>query len=261
MQFIDTHAHLYMENLQKELPLIVERAVSKGITPICMPNIDETTIDSMMAITEQYPTQCLPMIGIHPCHITPNFTQQLYPVEAWLAKGKFIAVGEIGIDLYRSTALLQEQEEVFSIQLQLAKHYQLPVVIHARNSFKQVVQLLEKIQDGNLQGVIHCFTGTPAEAARYLALGFFLGVGGMLTLDKGNLASTIATIDLCHILLETDSPYLAPIPYRGQRNEPSYLLYIAKALAAIKRSSLAEVAMATTQNAIRLFKILNLGAL
>ncbi|MCT4696750.1 TatD family hydrolase [Candidatus Cardinium sp. TP] len=249
MKFIDTHAHIY----DLTLPLVVENAQRNDIQKIYMPNIEEETIERMMDVAGDYPC-CLPMMGIHPCHIRKDFTKQLYIVEEWLDKGGFIAVGEIGIDLYHDTALLEAQQEAFSIQLSLAKRYHLPVSIHCRNAFKEVINLLEIEQDGSLKGVIHCFTGDLREAEKCIALDFSLGVGGIITIPKSGLAETISAIDLKHLVLETDSPYLAPSPFRGKRNEPSYLRYIAEALATIKEVSLTEVASITTQNAEAIFE-------
>lgn len=248
MQFIDTHAHIY----DLPLPLVLENAQKNHIKKIYMPNIDEETIERMMDVAALYP--CLPMMGIHPCHIRKDFTKQLYLVEEWLDKGGFIAVGEIGIDLYHDTALLAEQQEGFRMQLSLAKRYHLPLSIHCRNAFKEVIHLLEKEQDGSLRGVIHCFTGSLQEAEKCIALGFSLGIGGIITIPKSGLAATVAAIDLKHLVLETDSPYLAPAPYRGKRNEPSYLRYTAEELAAVKQVTLAEVASITTQNAKAIFE-------
>ena len=252
MQFIDTHAHIY--DLQKALPLVLENAAKNHIKKIYMPNIDEETIARMTNVATLYPTYCLPMMGMHPCHIKKAFTQQLYVIEKWLNKGSFIAVGEIGIDLYHDTSLLQEQKEAFSIQIHLAKQHHLPLSIHCRNAFKEVIELLEKEQDGSLRGVIHCFTGSLQEAEKCIALGFSLGIGGIITLPKSGLAETVAAIALKYLVLETDSPYLAPAPYRGKPNEPSYLRYTAETLAAVKEVTLAEVASITTQNAETIFE-------
>ncbi|AXI24308.1 Putative Tat-linked quality control protein TatD [Cardinium endosymbiont of Sogatella furcifera] len=251
MQFIDTHAHIY--DLEGLLPLVLERAQKNYIKKIYMPNIDEETIARMMDIAAAYPS-CLPMMGIHPCHIRKDFIKQLYLIEEWLGKSAFIAVGEIGIDLYHDTALFPEQQEAFRMQLVLAKHYHLPVSIHCRNAFKEVIELLEKEQDGRLRGVIHCFTGNFQEAEACIALGFSLGIGGIITMPKSGLAATISAIDLKHLVLETDSPYLTPVPYRGKPNEPSYLPYTASTLAAVKETTLGEVACITTQNAETIFE-------
>lgn len=255
IQLIDTHAHIYTDDFQLELKKILQRAQENYVHKICMPNIDEETITSMMDIATIYPTYCFPMMGIHPCHITKNFTRQLYLVEGWLQKASFVAIGEIGIDLYHDTNLSMEQQEAFSIQLRLAKAYKLPVAIHCRNAFKEVLQILEKEQDGTLKGVMHCFSGNLTEAERCIELGLYLGIGGIITLPKSGLAETIRTIDLAHLVLETDSPYLTPAPYRGKRNEPAYLRYIAEKLAEVKGVICSEIASITTQNAERLFAL------
>lgn len=253
MQLIDTHAHIYEADFQKELSIILQRAQENHVKKIYMPNIDEATITSMMDVAEMHPTRCFPMMGIHPCHVTKKFDRQLYLVEEWLNKASFIAIGEVGIDLYHDTSLSMEQQEAFSIQLNLAKKYNLPLSIHCRNAFKEVLQIVEKEQDGSLKGVIHCFTGNLIEAERCIKLGFYLGVGGIITMPKSGLAEIISAIALDHLVLETDSPYLTPAPHRGRRNEPAYLSYIAEKLAAIKGVTLLEIASRTTQNAENLF--------
>ncbi|MBX9890442.1 MAG: TatD family hydrolase [Amoebophilaceae bacterium] len=249
MQLIDTHAHIYTADYQKYLPTVLSRAANNYVTKIYMPNIDETTVEPMLAVASCYPTTCFPMIGIHPCHITQQVTSQLYVVEKWLSSHPFIAIGEIGIDLYHDATLLEAQKEAFTLQLKWAKQYQLPVSIHCRNAFKEVIDILTNEQDGSLKGVIHCFTGNLVEAERCISLGFYLGIGGIITLPKSNLIPVIEAVDLSHLVLETDSPYLAPVPHRGKRNEPAHLLYIAEKVAAIKSMTLEEVATITTRNA------------
>lgn len=251
--FIDTHAHLYGDPFQDDLACVVARAQQNHIAKIYMPNIDETTIAKVIDTAQRYPTVCFPMLGIHPCHIRSNFIPQLYAVEAWLQKGSFVGIGEIGIDLHYDCSLRQEQQEAFAIQVDLAKKYHLPLSIHCRNAFKEVTALLEQAQDGTLQGIIHCFTGNHMEAEKCINLGFYLGISGIVTLPKNTLAETLAAIDLMHLVLETDSPYLAPVPHRGKRNEPIHLLHTATRIAEIKRVSLEEVARVTTKNADNVF--------
>ena len=253
IQLIDTHAHLYTNDFQKDLIYVLEKARKNYVEKIYMPNIDETTIDNMLEVANKYQATCLPMIGIHPCHIKKKFTKQLYLVEQWINKYSFSAVGEIGIDLYHDSSLLKEQQEAFAIQLCFAKQYNLAVSIHCRNSFKEVITILEKEQDGLIRGVIHCFTGSLIEAEQYIKLGFNLGIGGIATMKKSSIIDTISSMNMKHFVLETDSPYLAPTPYRGNRNEPAYLLYIAEKVADIKQISLQEVAAITTQSAEKLF--------
>lgn len=253
MEFVDTHAHLYLDAFQHDLGSVIERARQKNIVKIYMPNIDETTLAAVVRTAQAHPTLCFPMLGIHPCAVRSHFEPQLHALEAELGKASFAAVGEIGMDLYRDRSLHREQQEAFAFQVDLAKKQRLPLSIHCRNGFKELLQVLERAQDGSLQGVVHCFTGTPAEAAQCIELGFFLGVGGIATLPNNALVETIAAIALEHWVLETDSPYLAPVPHRGKRNEPAYLVHTAEKIAAIKGIALEEVARVTTKNAERAF--------
>ena len=253
MQLIDTHAHIYVEHFLNDLPLVLERAKKNDIYKIYMPNVDLSTIDPMMQVSTIWKDYCFPMVGIHPCYITKDFIKQLYQVEDRLSRYQFIGVGEIGIDLYHDCSLILEQKEAFAIQLDFSKQYKLPVSIHCRNAFCEVIEILSQKQDGSLKGVIHCFTGTLLEAETCINLGFKLGVGGILTMSKNTLCQVIDSIDLLHLVLETDSPYLTPVPYRGKRNEPAYLRYVAEKLACIKQVALLDVATITTNNAQSIF--------
>jgi TatD DNase family protein len=254
MELIDTHAHLYAPAFEAEVAQIIQRSRDHHVQKIYMPNIDVSTIDSMLAIEALYPDLCHAMIGIHPCYIGRNFQKQLEQVEPWLAKRPFAAIGEIGIDLYRDKTYQAQQEEALAIQLQWAQQYQLPVIIHCRASFEVTLRILEKHQDGKLKGIFHCFSGSLQEAERIIALGFYLGIGGIVTFKNAGLDHIVAAIDLDHIVLETDAPYLAPTPYRSQRNEPAHLHYIAKKIAILKAVDLETVAKVTTANAIEVFK-------
>jgi len=254
MEFIDTHAHLYAQEFATEITQVVARSRDQHVRKIYMPNIDVDTIAGMLTLESQYPDLCAAMMGIHPCHIGRDFQKQLAHVETWLAKRPFVAIGEIGIDLYRDTTYQAQQEEALTIQLQWAQQYQLPVVIHCRASFESTFRILEKHQDGNLKGIFHCFSGSLQEAERIIALGFYLGIGGMVTFKNAGLDHIVAAIDLDHIVLETDAPYLAPTPYRSQRNEPAHLHYTAKKIAILKAVDLETVAKVTTANAIEVFK-------
>jgi len=254
MELIDTHAHLYAPTFAEEVPQIISRCRDHHVRKIYMPNVDVDTIGSMLALEEQYPDLCVAIIGIHPCYIGQDFQKQLSHVENWLSKRSFAAVGEIGIDLYREKTYQAQQEEALVIQLNWAKQYRLPVVIHCRGGMETTLQLLERHQDGHLRGIFHCFSGSLAEAERIIALGFYLGVGGMVTFKNVALAQIVTAITLDHLVLETDAPYLAPTPYRGQRNEPAYLLNIATKLAELKAVDIETVAQVTTDNAIKVFK-------
>jgi len=253
MQLIDTHAHIYGEVFQADHAQVLLRSQAAGVGKILLPNIDANTIAPMVAIETAYPDICYAMMGLHPCYVQADFEKQLYIMENWLQKRAFIGIGEIGMDLYRDTSTAAYQKAALHLQLQWAKKYQLPVVFHIRAAFKEVLTILEKHQDGCLRGIFHCFTGTLPEAQRIIALGFHLGIGGIITFPKSDLAPTVAKIPLEHLVLETDSPYLTPVPHRGKRNEPSYLPYIATTIAAHKNIPIAQVVQATTQQAQKLF--------
>ena len=254
MEFIDTHAHLYASTFTEDIEQVIKRSRDKGICKIYMPNLNIDTIDSMLALEAQYPDLCVAMIGIHPCYIGQDFEKQLAQVENWLTKHSFVAIGEVGIDLYRDKTYQAQQEEAFDIQLSWAKQYQLPVVIHCRAGMPIVFKWLEKHQDGNLRGIVHCFNGNEQEAERIASLGFYMGIGGIVTFKNAALEPVIASIPLSHLVLETDAPDLAPTPHRGQRNEPAYLLHIAEKLANIKKVSVAKIAQVTTANTIEVFQ-------
>ena len=250
MEFIDTHAHLYDRKLAGDITEVIARSRDNGVRKVYMPNINMDTIDGMLALEAQYPDFCHAMIGIHPCYIDIDFQKQLACVETWLAKRPFAAIGEIGIDLYRNKTYQAQQEEALAIQLGWAQQYQLPVIIHCREGMQQTLKLIEKQQKGNLKGIFHCFNGSLQEAKKIISLGFYLGIGGLVTFKNTDLDQTVAAISLDHLVLETDAPYLAPMPYRGQRNEPSYLLYIAKKLASMQAVDLEKVVQVTTANAM-----------
>lgn len=257
MQFVDTHSHLFLEEFDKDREETVKRAVSNGVDKILLPNVDSSTIGPMMALVKRFPAHCYPMMGLHPTSVDENYGQQLEVITSWLKKEKFYAIGEIGIDLYWDKTHLAAQQKAFVQQLELAKHYQLPVVIHTRNSFPEVFELLDKEIDHSLQGVFHSFTGNLEDAKKVIGYGFKIGVGGILTFKNSGLDKVLAGIDLKHMVLETDSPYLAPVPRRGKRNESAYIPHIGKKLAEIHNVSLEEVAAITTQNAYDLFQIKN----
>lgn len=253
MELIDTHAHLYAQEFTEDMAQVITRNLEAHVSKVYLPNIDLNTIDAMIALEAQYPDHCAAMMGIHPCYVGADFQQQLYQVAHWLGQRKFAAIGEVGIDLYRDKTYRHEQAEAFSIQLDWAKQYQLPVVIHCRGSFEETLEILERHQDGSLRGIFHCFSGTLQEAARIIDLGFYMGIGGIVTFKNSGLASVVAKIGLEHLVLETDAPFLAPVPHRGKRNEPAYLLYIAETIATLHQVDLATVAQRTTENAKKVF--------
>lgn len=255
MELIDTHAHLYDSAFAEDLDQVITNSLNAHICKIYLPNIDTNTIAPMLALEANYPRLCAAMTGIHPCHIGQNFEQQLYQVEDWLGKRSFVALGEIGMDLHWDTTYKAQQEEALAVQLALARQHQLPIVIHCRKAFKEVIRLLEQHQDGTLRGIFHCFSGSLAEAEQVIELGLYLGVGGIVTFKNTGLAQVVAAVDLKHIVLETDSPYLAPTPHRGRRNEPTYLIHIAAQLAACQQVDLKTVAAITTANARAIFNV------
>lgn len=252
---IDTHAHIYTKEFNDDLGEVIERSTDNGINKILMPNIDSTSIEPMLEVEHQYPHVCHAMMGLHPSSIKKGFEKQLYEVEGWLSKRKFLAIGEIGIDLYWDKQFEAHQKEAFKIQIQWAKEMNLPIVIHCREAFEETISIVEALHDERLTGVFHCFTGSIEEAERAIKLGFYLGIGGVATFKNGGLDKVLPHVDLNKILLETDSPYLAPVPYRGKRNEPSYLPFIAQRIADIKSISVEGVKKATSENAQALFKI------
>jgi len=253
MHLTDSHAHLYSEQFRPDRPEALRRAQEAGVGTILMPNIDHSSIDAMLELEAEAPETCFAMMGLHPCSVTRNFEQQLYEVEAWLGRRPFAAVGEAGLDLHWDKTLLAEQQQALNIQLALAKKHDLPIVLHTREAFAETVALVEAAQDGTLRGVFHCFSGSPAEAAQVIGLGFKLGIGGVATFKNGGADKVLPAIGLEHLLLETDCPYLAPVPYRGKRNEPAYLPLVLHRVAALLGQTPEAVAEATTRNAAALF--------
>jgi TatD DNase family protein len=258
MQLIDTHAHIYSEQFAKDRSQMIERAKEGGICNIFMPNIDHRSIDSMLELEEKYPAYCVPMMGLHPCSVKKDFEKELYIVENWLSKKKFVAVGEMGLDLYWDSTFEAQQIEAFKIQANWAKQYKVPLIIHSRSrtegeAMQKIIALLEDLAHENLFGILHCFTGTVADAKRLTALNFRLGIGGVVTYKNGGLEPIIQQLDLQHFVLETDCPYLAPNPHRGKRNETAYTALVAQKMADIRQVDVLEIAKITTENARKLF--------
>lgn len=232
---------------------MLERAREQGVERIYMPNVDHTSIDGMLELEFRHPAQCVALMGLHPCYVKKDFQRELYLVEEWLSKRKFAAIGEIGTDLYWDKTFWEQQKEAFTLQLEWAKKYRIPVVIHCRESIDETIEIVSQHKDDNLRGVFHCFTGNVDQAKRITELGFFLGIGGVATFKKGGLDAVLPEVGLEHIVLETDSPYLAPVPHRGNRNEPAYIPLVADRVGDIKQLSVGEIRRVTTSNAMRLF--------
>ncbi|WP_143304556.1 TatD family hydrolase [Chitinophaga vietnamensis] len=256
MLWIDTHAHLYSEEFQSDRTEMVARAFAAGVEKIFLPNIDEDSIAGMLALEAAYPDKLYAMMGIHPCYVKEDVEPQLELVKAWLQQRPFKAIGEIGLDFYWDKSLLSQQYRAFQEQLMLAREYQLPVAIHSRESTRECINEVKALQNGQLSGVFHCFSGTLEEAKEIIDLGFYLGIGGVVTFKKSGLDQIVSAIDLQHIVLETDAPYLAPVPYRGKRNESAYLPLAGEKVADIKNLKIEEVAAITSSNALKLFKTL-----
>jgi TatD DNase family protein len=252
--YIDTHAHIYLESFLEDTDSIVQRAVNNGIGGIYMPNIDVSSVGSMVALEDTYPEYCHSMIGLHPCSVKADFNIQLEKLEHWLSQRKFSGIGETGTDLYWDKTFHEQQVEALEIQINWAKRYNLPIILHSRNSLDLSIQIIEKNHQEGLSGIFHCFTGSLDQARCITEMGFYLGIGGVITFKKSNLGDILQYITLENIVLETDSPYLAPVPHRGKRNEPSYIPHIAGRLAEIYDVSVKEIAKITTTNARRIFK-------
>ncbi len=252
MTFIDSHAHVYDQQFDEDIQDVMERCQEAAVSTIYMPNIDHASVDAMLERELRYPAQCVAMMGLHPGSVKRDFERELYQVEAWLDRRPFAAVGEIGLDYHWDVTFKTQQQEALRVQLAFAKKYKLPIVLHTRDSFADVVALVEEQSEG-LRGVFHCFTGTAEEAKRITDLGFYLGLGGVATFKNGGMGEVIPHLDRERVVLETDSPYLAPVPHRGRRNEPSHVPLIGRRVAELWDVDLETVAQQTTENARRLF--------
>ena len=255
MQLIDTHTHIYDSAFDSDRAEVVQRALEMGVGMMLLPNVDASTIQPMLDLNKQFPDCTRMMMGLQPEEVKGDYKQVLDSMEKQLEKDIFIGVGEVGLDFYWDTTFEREQIDAFETQLQWAKQLQLPLSIHCRNAFGLMARLLEKHQDGNLKGVMHCFTGTEEEAKVYLELGFHLGLGGVTTYKNCAVKDYLHNIPLNRIVLETDAPYLSPVPHRGQRNEPSFLLDTAKRIAEIYGMPLEKIAETTTNTTIKLFNL------
>ncbi|MBL7865596.1 MAG: TatD family hydrolase [Cyclobacteriaceae bacterium] len=252
--WIDTHAHVYSKEFDADRSDMLRRAFEAGVGRILMPNINHTSIDGMMELELKYPDQCLPMMGLHPCSVKQDFEKELYIVESWLSKRKFTALGEMGTDLYWDKTFWPQQQEAFVIQVNWAKKHKLPLVIHSRESIDETIALLAPLTTKELTGVFHCFTGTADQAKQITDMGFYLGIGGVATFKNGGVDKVLPHVLPERIVLETDSPYLAPVPHRGKRNEPHYMLLIAQRVADILGIPMEQLMDQTTGNALKLFR-------
>ncbi|NND61946.1 MAG: TatD family hydrolase [Flavobacteriaceae bacterium] len=255
MMLTDTHTHLYSEAFDEDRIEMMQRAFEVGVKRFFIPAIDSTYTEAMFELEKNYPEEVHLMMGLHPTSVKENYKEELAHVESLFEERKFIAVGEIGIDLYWDTSTLEIQKEAFRRQIKLAKKYQLPIVIHCRESFDEIFEVLETEKDDQLFGIFHCFTGTVEQAKKAIGFNMKLGIGGVVTFKNGKIDTFLNEIDIKHIVLETDSPYLSPVPYRGKRNESSYLSLVCKKVAELYNISEEEVARITTENSKEVFGI------
>lgn len=267
MILTDSHTHLYSKEFDVDRTALIEKAIAAGVKRFFLPNVDSESIPGMFQVEKQFPENCFLMMGLHPCSVNQMYQQELRVVEYWLNKRKFAAIGEIGIDLYWDKTFFEQQQDAFRTQINLAKKYDLPYIIHSRSSFNETMEIVNEFKSDNLKAIFHCFSGNVEQAEQVVSSGlpagaslaeagnFKLGIGGVVTFKNSGLDKVVEAIDLKHIVLETDAPYLAPIPYRGKRNDPEYLLLIAQKIADIKKISIEEVASVTTQNSIDVFGV------
>jgi TatD DNase family protein len=255
MELTDTHCHLFLPEFDPDRAEIVARAVGSGIGRMFLPHVDSSTTQALIRTCEEFPDNCFPMMGLHPTSVDGDFEKELRLVENWLGEKTFYGIGEIGIDLYWDKTWQAQQEEAFRIQLGWASARNLPVVIHVRDSYDETIRTIRKSGLTNLRGIFHCFSGTQEQAREVIDMGFHLGIGGVATFKNGGLDKVLPEIDPVHLVLETDSPYLAPVPFRGKRNEPSYLLHIATRVAGIYGMSREVISQLTTHNSQLLFGI------
>lgn len=250
---IDTHTHLYLNDFSEDIDTVIKRATDEGVERFYLPAIDSSETENLLALEKKHPDKCFAMMGLHPCSVKENYKEELALVHEWLCKRRFAAVGEIGLDFYWDKTFIQQQYESFHQQIEWALQFNFPVVLHTRNAVEESIKVIKEYSEKNLHGIFHCFSGTLQNAMDIISTGFYLGIGGVITYKNSGLADVIKQIDLKHIVLETDAPYLTPVPFRGKRNESSYLKYIVDKIAEIKNISAEEVAEITTNNAENFF--------
>lgn len=255
MIITDTHTHLYSEQFNEDRKTVIQKAINVGISRFFIPAIDSSYTDAMFQLEKDYPEHIFLMMGLHPTSVKENYLEELSKVESWLEKRKFYAIGEIGIDLYWDKNFLSQQQDAFKKQIQWAKDYKLPIVIHCRNAFDEIFEVLEDVKDDKLFGIFHCFTGSLEQAHRAISFNMKLGIGGVVTFKNGGIDKFLNEIALENVVLETDSPYLAPTPFRGKRNESSYIINILDKLVDIYKRTPEEIAEITTQNSKDVFRI------
>jgi len=255
MSLIDTHCHIYSTEFDADRSAMIARAGDEDIIKMLMPAIDVSTHVHMLHLEQEFTETCISMMGLHPCSVKETYVAELKVVEQYFQERSFIAVGETGLDFYWDLSYAKEQYKAFQRQIDLAREHDVPIVIHSRNSIDECIDVITQNQKGNLKGVFHCFSGSIGQAKKIIDLNFYLGIGGVLTFKKSGLDLVLAQLDLNNIVLETDAPYLAPVPFRGKRNECAYIKYVAQKLALVKELPVDEIALKTTSNARRLFNV------
>ena len=253
MTLIDSHCHLYLEDFQEDINVIMQRAEAQGVTKFYMPAIDSSETVRLLLFEKKFPGKCFAMMGLHPCSVKENYRSELQLVEDWLAKRRFAAIGETGLDFYWDKTFTAEQFEALRTQIVWGIQYDLPVVLHTRNAMRETIDVVKEFIPKGVRGIFHCFSGSYEEAKEIIDAGFYLGIGGVLTYKNAGLAEVIAKIGMQYLVLETDAPYLTPVPFRGKRNESSYLKYVVEKLADVKHISVEEVAAISTANAEKIF--------
>jgi TatD DNase family protein len=255
MKLIDTHSHIYLPEFEMDRAAMLERTEKEAVTKILMPAIDSTTHAIMLKLEDNNPSTCLSMMGVHPCSVKDNYRDELKIARNYLEKRIFKAVGEIGLDFYWDKTFTEQQYAAFHEQIEWALHFDLPIVIHSRNSTDECIKVVTEHQKGKLKGAFHCFSGNADQAKQVIDLGLYLGIGGVITFKNSGLDKVMETVNLENIVLETDAPYLAPVPFRGKRNEPSYLKYVVEKLVNVKETSIETIGEITTANAEKLFNL------
>lgn len=255
MRFIDSHTHLYLKDFDTDIESVIERATEEGVGKFYLPAIDSSVHTDMLSIELRFPGVCIAMMGLHPCSVKENFTTELKLVQEWLSQRQFAAVGEIGLDYYWDTKFVAQQKHAFEQQMEWALEYRLPIVIHTRNAMTKTIEIVKPFAAKGLHGIFHCFGDSVQSASNIIDMGFYLGIGGVLTYKKSGLDEVMKHVPIDAVVLETDSPYLAPVPFRGKRNESSYIRQIAERLAQVKGIAIEDIAAATTANAEKIFAL------
>jgi TatD DNase family protein len=250
---VDTHSHLYADEFVEDLELVLERSRVAGISKVYLPAIDSHSHTQMINLADKHPDICIPMMGLHPCYVNEQYESELGIVRSWLDKRPFAAIGEIGLDFYHSVEFKTQQERAFQIQIEWALEKELPIVIHSRSSMDECIKMVAQHGKGKARGIFHCFGGDERQAKKVIELGFYLGIGGVVTYKNAGLTKIVEETSLEHLVLETDAPYLSPVPFRGKRNESSYVVHVAQKISELKKITIEEVDEITTANAKKIF--------